>query len=169
MNDETFAESAATPIASGVSFADGATRMSRFLIVLAIFTAACSGAPGAQQNAAQQQTADMRTIDNVDPHGTVNDPPPMLTDEAPPPKPKLMPWETRTPVVMSPEDEKLRNALPFSPAIAMDPINGDKISIRAATPTFEYKGKIFYFSNEENKRTFVSNPAEYTKSSLTRL
>lgn len=143
--------------------------MSRLLIVLVILTAACSGAPSAQQGAVQQQSADLRTIDNVDPHGTVIDPPPMLTDEAPPPKPKLMPWETRTPVVMSPEDEKLRSGLPFAPAIAMDPINGDKISMRAATPTFEYKGKIYYFSSEENKRMFAANPAEYTKSALTRL
>ena len=132
--------------------------MRRIAIVLAFLSAAaCSRAPRQQQLEAQQ-AAEMRTIDNVDPHGTVNDAPPMLTDEAPPPKPKTMPWETPTPVVMTPEDEKLRGALPFSPAIAMDPINGDKISIRASTPTFEYKGKIYYFSSEENRRTFVANP-----------
>jgi YHS domain-containing protein len=142
--------------------------MSRFLIVIALLTAACSRGP-AQQQSPSQLAAEMRTIDNVDPRGTVNDPPPMLTDEAPPPKPKLMPWETPTPIVMSPEDEKVRNALPFSPAIAMDPMNGDKISIRATTPTFEYKGKIYYFANEENRRLFAANPAEYTKSALTRL
>jgi YHS domain-containing protein len=52
----------------------------------------------------------------------------------------------------------MRAALPFSPAIAMDPIDGSKISIRATTPTYEYKGKIYYFSNEANRRIFVANP-----------
>ena len=93
----------------------------------------------------------------------------MLQDEAPPPKPKAMPWETPTPIVFSPEDEKLRAALPFTPAIAMDPIDGDKISIRATTPTFEYKGRIFYFSNEANRRTFMSSPDQYLKSPMMRL
>ena len=100
----------------------------------------------------------MRTIDNTPPRPAVLEPPPMLTDEAPPPKPKAMPWETPTPIVFTPEDEKVRASLPFSPAIAMDPIDGSKISIRASTPTTEYKNKIYYFSNETNKRTFLSNP-----------
>jgi YHS domain-containing protein len=63
----------------------------------------------------------------------------------------------------------VRAALPFSPAIAMDPVNGDKISIRANTPTFEYKERIYYFTNEENKRTFTANPDQYTKQGFTKL
>jgi len=93
----------------------------------------------------------------------------MLQDEAPPPKPKVLPWETATPIVFSPEDEKLRASLPFTPAIAMDPIDGSKISIRASTPTHEYKGKIYYFANEANKRTFASNPEGILKAAFTRL
>lgn len=93
----------------------------------------------------------------------------MLSDEAPPPKPKVMPWETEKPVILSPEDEKVRGALPFSPAIAMDPIDGSKISIRAATPTFEHKGKIYYFSSEANRRTFMSNPDAILKGGFTKL
>lgn len=111
----------------------------------------------------------VQTINTVLPVPAPLDPPPMLNDEAPPPKPKALPWETPTPIVFSPEDEKLRAALPFSPAIAMDPIDGGKISIRAATPTFEYKGKIYYFSSEDNKRTFVASPEQYTKSGYMRL
>jgi YHS domain-containing protein len=97
------------------------------------------------------------------------DPPPMLNDEAPPPKPKALPWETPTPIVFSPEDEKLRASLPFSPAIAMDPLDGGKISIRATTPTFEYKGKVYYFSSEENKKLFAANPEQYLKGGYMRL
>ncbi len=105
----------------------------------------------------------MQSITNVVPVPAQLNPPPMLLDEAPPPKPKALPWETPTPIVFSPEDEKVRSALPFSPAIAMDPIDGSKISIRALTPTFEYKGKIYYFSSEENRRAFTANPEQYLK------
>lgn len=96
-------------------------------------------------------------------------PPPMLQDEAPPPKPKALPWETPTPIVFSPEDEKLRASLPFSPAIAMDPVDGAKISIRAATPTLEYKGKIYYFANEANRRAFLASPETYAAGGMMRL
>jgi YHS domain-containing protein len=50
-----------------------------------------------------------------------------------------------------------------APAIAMDPIDGSKISIRASIPTVEYKNKLYYFANEDHKRTFVANPEQYTK------
>ena len=111
----------------------------------------------------------MTSIHTVPPRPAPLPPPPMLLDEAPPPKPKAMPWETPKAIVFSPEDEKIRSSLPFSPAIAMDPIDGSKISIRAATPIFEYKGKIYYFSTEENKRQFASNPEAILKGGLMRL
>lgn len=111
----------------------------------------------------------MRTINDVAPQPAKLEPPPMLTDEAPPPKPKALPWETPTPIVFSPEDEKLRASLPFTPAIAMDPVDGSKLSIRATTPTFEYKGKIYYFSSEENKRAFMANPEAHLTGKFTRL
>jgi YHS domain-containing protein len=127
----------------------------RRIAVLAIFAlAACDSAP--PQPA--QSAAHFQTINTVPAEPAPLPPPPMLQDEAPPPKPKVLPWETATPIVFSPEDEKLRASLPFTPAIAMDPIDGSKISMRAATPTFEYKGKIYYFSSEANRNTFKSNP-----------
>ena len=113
--------------------------------------------------------AQVQTINTVMPVPAPLDPPPMLSDEAPPPKPKALPWETPTPIVFSPEDEKLRASLPFSPAIAMDPIDGSKISMRATTPVFEYKGKIYYFSSEANKRAFAANPEAYLKGGYMRL
>jgi YHS domain-containing protein len=116
-----------------------------------------------------QSAAQLQTINSVKPAPAVLEQPQVLSDEAPPPKPKVMPWETPTPIVFSPEDEKLRANLPFTPAIAMDPIDGGKISIRAATPTFEYKGKIYYFSNEANKRTFEANPDAILKGGIMKL
>jgi YHS domain-containing protein len=51
----------------------------------------------------------------------------------------------------------------------MDPIDGSKISIRAATPTFEYKGKIYYFSSEANRNQFRSNPEATLKGGMMKL
>jgi YHS domain-containing protein len=134
------------------------------LLPLALATTACDSA-----TSTTQQSAQMQTINNVRPAPSPLDPPPMLQDEAPPPKPKAVPFQTQVPIVFSPEDEKVRAALPFSPAIAMDPIDGSKISIRAATPTFEYKGKIYYFSSEENRKLFSANPEQYLKGGFLRL
>lgn len=132
--------------------------------LLACAFAACDSAP---QPSAQQ--AQIQTINSVAPAPAKLDPPPVLQDEAPPPKLKAMPWETPTPIVFSAEDEKLRASLPFAPAIAMDPIDGSKISIRASTPTFEFKGKIYYFSSEANKRTFQANPEAILKGGYMKL
>jgi YHS domain-containing protein len=138
--------------------------MRRFFLFATLVLAACDSGPQASQ-----QDGRIETIHNVAPIPAPLNPPPMLQDEAPPPKPKALPWQTVTPIVFSPEDEKVRAGLPFTPAIAMDPIDGSKISIRAATPTFEYKGKIYYFSSEENKRTFTGNPEAVLKGGLMRL
>jgi YHS domain-containing protein len=61
----------------------------------------------------------------------------------------------------TPQDEAVRAALPFSPAIGLDPVSGQKISIRAATPTAELKGRTYYFQSEENKRAFMADPTQY--------
>ena len=141
--------------------------MRRLVLLTALAALACdSSSSGA---AATKVQSEMRTINEVAPVPAKLDPPPMLTDEAPPPKPKALPWETPTAIVFSPEDEKLRGSLPFTPAIAMDPIDGSKLSIRAATPTVDYKGRIYYFSSEANKKTFESNPAAYLTGRFTKL
>jgi len=126
---------------------------------------ACDAAPPP----ARAQSAGVTTINTVRPRPAPLEQPPMLQDEAPPPKPKAMAWETPKAIVFTPEDEKLRASLPFSPAIAMDPIDGSKISMRATTPTYEYKGKIYYFSNEANKRIFMSSPEHALKGGFMRL
>jgi len=61
------------------------------------------------------------------------------------------------------QDEAMRASLPFAPAIAMDAVDGSKISIRASTPTLEYKNKLYYFSSEDHKRQFLADPEQYTK------
>lgn len=126
----------------------------------------CEPAPVSQAGATPP---DAVSIDNTPPRPAVLEPPPMLQDEAPPPKPKTMPWETPKPIVFTPEDEKVRASLPFSPAIAMDPVDGSKISIRATTPMVEYKGKFYYFSSEVNKKLFMSNPESALKGGFMKL
>ena len=138
--------------------------MKRFAPLLILALVACDAAP--RRTVA---VSEVRTINNVNPAPAPLDPPPLLLDEAPPPKPKVQPWETPTPIVFSPEDEKLRASLPYTPAIAMDPVDGSKISIRASTPILEYKGKIYYFSSEQNKRMFASNPESALKGGMMRL
>lgn len=136
------------------------------LIALAalILVAACDSAPPASAG------AEVQTIASVPPTPAPLQPPQVLEDEAPMPKPKpLHQWHVPEPIILSPEDEKVRNSLPFTPAIAMDPIDGSKISIRATTPTYEHKGKIYYFSTEENRRAFIANPEAGLKGGMMKL
>jgi YHS domain-containing protein len=136
--------------------------------LLALSLAACGGRPA--QSAAATQHSDMKTIDDITPHPTVTDPPPMLTDEGPPIKPKTQPGAFADAAApLTEKDQEMRARLPFAPAIAMDPINGSKVSIRADTPIYEYKGHIYYFSSEENKKEFVASPDEFLKGSFARL
>ena len=142
--------------------------MRRLLIctAAALALAACDAGRSTPATA----SAGVATINTVPPRPAPLPAPPMLVDEAPPPKPKpLNQWHTPDPIVFSPEDEKLRASLPFSPAIAMDPIDGSKISMRATTPTYEYKGKIYYFQNEANKQIFVASPEQALKGGFMKL
>jgi len=143
-----------------------AMTMSRTLFItaamLAVLAAGCGGkAPSGGTR--PKPNAEMRTIDSADVHPAPIDPPPMLTDEAPPVKTVTGLAQADAPPPPTPQDEALRASLPFSPAIAMDPVDGSKISIRASIPTVEYKNKLYYFANEDHKRAFVANPEQYTK------
>jgi YHS domain-containing protein len=155
------------PFFLGPRFAPARARMKGLLAAATILLlASCDATPAAQADATP---ADAVSIDSTPMRPAILEPPPMLQDEAPPPKPKAMPWETPKPIVFTPEDEKLRASLPFSPAIAMDPVDGSKISIRATTPTAEYKGKIYYFSSETNKQMFMGNPEAALKGGFMKL
>jgi YHS domain-containing protein len=122
----------------------------------------CSRSSSAAPRKAPAAT-DMQTIDSVDARPAVLQPPPVLTDEGPAPKPKGDVTSPDAPPPPTAEDEALRASLPFAPAIALDPVNGTKISVRANTLTYEYKGRIFYFSGEDSRRQFIANPTEFTK------
>lgn len=67
-----------------------------------------------------------------------------------------------------PDPYRFTENLPFSPLIAMDPVNGEKIQIRRETPIAEYDDRIYYFGSEANRRTFLANPEEYTKGAFAR-
>lgn len=133
------------------------------LLLIILFIAAC-GRQVTQPAAHAQQ---MRTIETTDPRPAVLDPPPVLGDEAPLPKPKTVGSEEAVPLTQ--QDEEVRAGLPFAPAIAMDAVDGSKISIRADTPRVELKNRIYYFSNEEHKRAFQANPEEFLKGAFSKL
>lgn len=133
------------------------------LLLIIALTAACSR-QASQQSARAQE---MRTIETTDPRPAVLDPPPVLGDEAPLPKPKTVGSEEAVP--LTEKDEEVRAGLPFAPAIAMDAVDGSKISIRADTPRVELKNRIYYFSSEEHKRAFEANPEEYLKGAFSKL
>jgi YHS domain-containing protein len=136
--------------------------MKRLLILAAIAAASCHQAPP------QTQSAEIRTIENVPPHPALTDPPPMLTDDAASPKFKDA-VAAQNMIPLTEQDDQVRARLPFAPAIAMDPVDGSKISIRASTPMIEVKNRIYYFSSEENKRAFVANPDQFTKGLFSKL
>src|SRR5437763_1288159 len=123
--------------------------MKRVAVLILIVIAGCArqSPPRAKVTRAH---AEMRTIESVPPAPAILDPPPMLPDEAPAPKPKdAVQAQNMTPLTT--QDEQVRARLPFAPAIGLDPVDGSKLSIRASTPMLEYKGHIFYFTSEANK------------------
>ena len=134
--------------------------MKRIAILLAGVMAAACGQPSAAPAAPPHAKLEMRTLDSADARPALIDPPPVLTDEAPPPKPHDA-VAAQNQIPLTEPDEQLRARLPFAPAIGLDPVDGSKISIRANTPTCELKNRIYYFSSEENKRTFLASPVQY--------
>jgi len=142
--------------------------MKRTLSYLMIVAAAACSQPSKSTQAKSQN--EMKTIDNADPRPAVFDPPPILADEGTPPlKSTVGIAQPDAPPPPTPQDEALRASLPFVPAIGMDPVDGSKISIRTSTPMADFKGKIFYFSSDENKRTFLANPELFMKGAFSHL
>ena len=129
------------------------------IALLLLLAAACRQAHPA---APPRAKVEMRTLDTADARPALVDPPPVLTDEAPPPKPHDA-VAAQNQIPLTEADEQLRARLPFAPAIALDPVDGSKISIRANTPTYELKNRVYYFSSEENKRTFMASPQQFLK------
>ena len=134
----------------------------RHAAILLLIVFGCRQAAPTKTNAAASMT-DVRTIESTPTPPAPVEPPPVLNDESAAPNPISATSTAPNPVVLSPADERLRASLPFAPAIGMDPVDGSKLSIRATTPTSTYKGRIFYFTSDANKRTFETNPEQYAK------
>lgn len=126
--------------------------------------------PGCTSDSAtdEGERLEVRTIDNSPTElRTIQKPPMIEFDEGP--APELIPDEVNE----APVDENKARAsnekdsaqwtqnLPFSPKIAMDPVDGSKLSIRRTTPIAEYKSRIYYFSSEANRREFIRSPDDY--------
>lgn len=138
----------------------------RIVVILAVFAFVSCGRSTPARRAAAQPSS-IQTVDSVPPNPSVIQPPATITDLGPTMHSGSdlvqAPTSTTTVAPPTPQDEALRASLPFAPAIAMDPVDGSKISIRANTPTAEYKGHVFYFSSEANKRAFIASPDQYLK------
>lgn len=147
-------------------------RVSLFFTLAVIALAAC-GDP------APQQIVEMQTIENTPLRAVPTATDPTLEDfipEVPLPLEPVVPEEEETegdetttnpdegPEVKTREPVSIR--LPFAPPIAMDPVDGQKVSITAQTPTVEYKGRIYYFNDTANRAAFVRSPQQYLTGSF---
>jgi len=145
-------------------------------LLLAGTLAAALFVGGCQQTPPAPPLGELRTIDNTPLEAMVIDPPQTTIPQ--PLETKLPDGETKKPAptatparakdASSDEMQQHKINLPFAPAIAMDPVDGGKVSIRIDTPIFEYKNKIYYFTSEANRRSFAANPEQYAKGTLSR-
>ena len=122
---------------------------------------------------------DVRTVDNVPTRMVPVQTLPVLREEATeikPPEPTDAdgnPIKTSTALKpalkpASTPETNIPTELPFAPLIAMDPVDGTKVSIRIGTASTEYKNKLYYFSSPENKKTFLGNPEVYANGVMAR-
>lgn len=127
---------------------------------------------GCEQQAVQsKQPVEIRTVDNSPMKSIPVEPLPQLAEEAtvlrpqaPSPSPSRRPNASPTPA----DSAEARPQMPFAPLIAMDPVDGSKVSIRVETPTTEYKNRLYYFGSEANRKAFVAEPEKYLKGQLAR-
>lgn len=123
-----------------------------------------------QPREARRQSLEIQTIENTPPRMATLEPPPVL-DSGTIPTPKTPTGQTAssTSTAISDQDTmKAKTNLPFTPPIAMDPVDGSKLTIDKDTPIFSYKDKWYYFSSEANKRRFVANPDDFLDQALGR-
>lgn len=140
------------------------------LIASLLFAVACS--PGSDEPVVEMRTVESAPLRTIPP-----DPAPSLEDfvqEVPLPLDPVVP-ETEEGEETGEEESEETEAktrepvsirLPFAPPIAMDPVDGQKVSITPETPTVEFKGLIYYFTNESNRRAFIQNPQGYISGEL---
>lgn len=139
------------------------------LVATALLFSACQQNPPAPEIGEE-----LKTIDDSPLQAMVIDPPPTTVPQ--PLETKVADGEEKKKPTVTPppnttsNDEMLQHKinLPFAPAIAMDPVDGGKVSIRIDTPIMEYKNKIYYFTSDANRRAFAANPEQYVKGTLSR-
>lgn len=136
--------------------------MKRFFLA-AIILAAC-----ARPQARTAEVTEIRTIGNT-PINTIPVQRPPTLDEPSSMRPITPSGKSKLSAKGAAEetakqDELARKMnLPFAPAIAMDPVDGSKVSITPDTPMVEHKDRIYYFSSAKNRQAFLANPDGYLK------
>ncbi|MFN2238863.1 MAG: hypothetical protein ABR524_05695, partial [Thermoanaerobaculia bacterium] len=120
------------------------TRNAQFAFALSfllLLSAGCDQTPR-QQNAALE----VRTLESVGVRPAPIDPPPVLEEQTLPQRP--VPGQTTAKAAKgdakqqqpSPEEAlRARVNLPFAPSIAMDPVDGSKVSITKDTPIYSFE------------------------------
>ncbi len=134
-------------------------------VLLALLAGGCE-----DRAAVPERPIAVQTIETTPARLSAIDPPPTLQDRSLPARPSIPP-AAAPPVDPSAqptaEDElNAKTNLPFTPLIAMDPVDGSKVPITAETPVFSYKDRWYYFSSPANKAAFRANPETYVKGSL---
>lgn len=134
--------------------------------LIAVLAAAC-----AQPKASPPTPVDVRTIENTPINALPIEPLPTI-DEPPGEGPVAVATtdttatSARSKPVSKQEELARKMNLPFAPAIAMDPVDGNKVSIGPETPVVEYKNRLYYFGSVRNKQAFLANPDTYLKEKL---
>ena len=137
------------------------------LSFLLLLSAGCDQAPR-QQRAALE----VRTLESTAIRPAPVDPPPVLEEQTLPQR--QVPGQTTTKASkdgaeQQPSEEdalRARVNLPFTPSIAMDPVDGSKVSITKDTPIYSFEDKWYYFSSDANRRTFQADPESYATGRL---
>jgi YHS domain-containing protein len=132
------------------------------LLTLVLVAAACA-------DRATVPSLEIRTIENTEPRLMPREPVPSTdTVLTPPAAPQRSDASAATGTQPPELPGDARIPLPFEPPIAMDPVDGSKVSIRASTPVTEYENKIYYFSSAGNKQRFLGSPDEFLTGRFTR-
>jgi YHS domain-containing protein len=145
------------------------TRTAQFAIGLTLLLIAA----GCNQTPRQQRaTLEVQTLESAGIRPAPVDPPPVLEEQTLPqrPLPRQTPAKAaKEGVEQQPSPEEALRArvnLPFTPSIAMDPVDGSKVSITKDTPIYSFENKWYYFSSEANRRIFQSDPESYATGRL---
>lgn len=147
------------------------TRNAQFafpLLSLLLLSAGCDQTPRQPR-----EVLEVRTLESAGIRPAPVEPPPVLEEQTLPQR--RIPGQNARKAAKgdaeqqqpSPEEAmRARVNLPFTPSIAMDPVDGSKVSITKDTPIYSFENKWYYFSSEANRRTFQADPESYATGRL---